>query len=118
MDNRASRPLILLVLAFTVGMARAQSPQPDRLILHIADLTTAESDALAKEFEQRGHAHVAFACLPTGMLVLQPVQEGQTTAALRLHAMPALLKTIAPTRISVTHFSEQKAEELCALAQN
>jgi hypothetical protein len=118
MDIRNSRPIVLLAFVFAAGFARAQATQPDRLILHIADLTTAESDALTKEFEQRGNAHVAFACLPTGMLVLEPAEAGQSPAALRLHTMPALLKTIAPNRISVTHFSEQKAQELCALAQN
>ncbi len=118
MDTRTIRPITLLAFLLAVYVAQAQSATQERLILHIADLTTTESDALTKEFEQRGHAHVAFACLPTGMLVLEPAESGQSPAALRLHAMPALLKTIAPARISVTHFSEQKAEELCALAQN
>jgi hypothetical protein len=118
MDIRSLRPFLLLAFILAAGLSPAQSTQPDRLILHIADLTSAESDALSREFEQRGHAHVAFACIPTGMLVLEPVQADQTTAALRLHAMPGLLKSIAPTRISVTHFTEQKAVELCALAQN
>lgn len=113
-----THPVILLVFLLAAGLSHAQSAQPDRLILHIADLTAIESEILTHEFEQRGHARVALACLPTGMLVLEPAEAGQSTAALRLHAMPALLKTIAPMRISVTHVSEQKAEELCAIAQN
>ena len=118
MYNRCSRPIVLLAVVLAAGVAHAQATQQDPLILHIADLTPAESDALVKEFELRGHAHVAFACLPTSMLVLEPTEAGQSPAALRLQAMPALLKTIAPNRITVTHFSEAKAQELCALAQN
>ncbi|MCC6541371.1 MAG: hypothetical protein IT225_04045 [Flavobacteriales bacterium] len=57
---------------------RAQQPAPigigeppERITLHLAGLTSEVRDAMARELAINGEAHIAFACVPAGVIVIE-----------------------------------------------
>ncbi len=94
--------------------ACAQSSTDQCIALRIADLTSAERDALSIALTEHGDARIAFACVPAGLIILESTDATRSADSLRLHAMPGLLRSVAPSRISEDHLTLQHAEELCA----
>lgn len=103
--------LLLTIIGF------AQGPAPSSITLQIKDLSTEERDALVRQLEKGGEARVAFACVPAGILVLEATAQGRTVDSLRLRAMPGLLASVSPARITEEHIALNEAEQRCSNAR-
>lgn len=110
----------VLAACFTLLLATmgvAQGPAPSSITLQIKDLSTEERDALVRQLEKGGEARVAFACVPAGILVLEATAQGRTVDSLRLRAMPGLLASVSPARITEEHIALNEAEQRCSNAR-
>ncbi len=112
------------LLAFSAAeRLSAQTPNADpatgtRIALRITDLTNEERDAVNRQLTDSGNAHIAFACVPAGLIIIEATDATRNMDSLRLRTMPGLLRSVAPARISEDHLTLQRAEELCAEMRN
>ena len=116
MNTLLSRTWVLLILIASLATNHlcAQSTSEHRIALHITGFTSDERDGLSRELAKNGSARIAFACVPAGIIILEPLQQDLNIDSLRLRAMPGLLRSVAPSRISEDHITMERAEELCS----
>lgn len=120
MLQKNALPFLSLLIISLLCTHRAHAQDATRIALRIDGLTCDERDALNRAFAQTGQAHIAFACVPAGVVILEPalgVDAERSADSLRLHALPTLLRTVAPGRIAEDHMTQEQAEELCAQAR-
>lgn len=111
------RMLVACSALLLAVMGIAQGPANSSITLKIKDLSSEERDALVRQLEKGGEARVAFACVPAGILVLEATTQGRTVDSLRLRAMPGLLASVAPARITEEHIALNEAEQRCSNAR-
>lgn len=102
-----------LLLSPRTVQAQYTSGDASRLTLRVTGLTSATRDAIARDLNTAGHTRIAFACVPAGILVLEPVH-----SASRQQVRDLTLSTIQQRAGSATitelPFSPQEAEAECA----
>ena len=110
----------LLAFIALLGLAKihAQSAEQPVIGLHVNDLTSGERDAIARDLADQGEMRVSFACVPAGILVLEPT--GRSTYTTQRH--DAVLHTvrlrIPAARISEEPLTMTDAEARCAEARD
>lgn len=111
---------LLLCLCACLGLqkALAQSAEASLIGLHINGLTSAERDALAHDLAADGSVRVSFACVPAGILVLEPSARTVSTTERHDAALRTVRQRIPAARISEQAMSLTDAEALCADARN
>jgi hypothetical protein len=120
MKTLIARTLLSIAFFGLLGIlqSHAQSSAPNRVALRVADLTSEERDSLSRDLESRGDLRISFACVPAGILILEPVDSSRSAASVRAIAFSALIARLpAPRRTELT-LSTSEAEELCAAARN
>jgi hypothetical protein len=85
--------------------------------IHVVGLTSAERDSLTRELDAAGNIHLAFACVPAGILVFRSNAPGTSRASLRSSAIAAMASMIAPGRIGEAELDQQAAEAACRNAR-
>lgn len=108
----------LTVILLSNGKASAQAPlDRQAMTLQVRGLTSAMRDGLAQDLKRDGHYKIAFACVPAGILVLEPTtNDGARTAA--VSALPLVHQRIDRNTISTSGLDRNAAEARCAEARN
>ena len=109
-------PIIAVALLHTMAFAQGPSAQRD-LVLHVRGLTSEMRDGLANDLQRDGHYRIAFACVPAGILLLEPTDAtGRSDQQAEL--MPVVLRRIDPSNIRSSNMPRRDAEAACAEARN
>lgn len=109
--------LLALVVMIGTRTSNAQANDP-RVALRISSLTAEERDALSRDLTAGGRLRIAFACVPAGILILEPVAHDRTADSVRAMAASALIRHVPAERRSDVHLTQAEAEALCAEARN
>ena len=111
--------LAISVMAAFPNNAPAQSPPSDEaaLVIRIKGLTAATRDAIARDIAPQGDLRLSYACVPAGILVLEP--SGRTAQpALRSISMPVVERHARARDITELSITMAQAEEQCAQVRN
>lgn len=113
--SRALALWAMLVLT-QVGL-RAQSPAPNAVTYQVNGLTAAHRDAISQDLAARGDLRIAYACVPAGILVLEP--NGTTMrGSLRPNAEAVLDQQFGRQAYALLPIDRQQAEAQCATVRN
>lgn len=86
--------------------------------LRVDGLTSEERDQLSADLVQRGDLRISFACVPAGILILEPISPDRSADSVRAMAATALIHRLPVQRRSEVALSLSEAEELCSEARN
>lgn len=110
--------LLSLVALLGHAKAHAQSAEPPAIGIHVNGLTSDERDALSRDLAVQGDVQVGFACVPAGILMLEPTGRAAFTPERQAAAIHVVRARIDGTRISEEQLTRTGAEALCAEARN
>ena len=81
--------ILVLLLTNSPGQLRAQTDgtPPQRVAYHIEGITEQERDAIALDLSATTELHIAFACVPAGILVIEgsTTDQGRANTTIRQH---------------------------------
>lgn len=109
-------PAFLVLANLLVG--QVPGSDPSRVALRVDGLTSEERDQLSADLVQRGDLRISFACVPAGILILEPVSPDRSADSVRAMAATALIHRLPAQRRSEVALSLSEAEELCSEARN
>lgn len=105
--------LIILLMIFTTNHLLAQ----ESIGIRINTLTSAERDLLVQTTHGAGEIHVAYACVPAGIIVFAANAASTSRESLRTKAMTALAPVVTAARIESVEITLQAAETACENAR-
>ena len=120
MNTHIARTLTCLAF-ITPGIllhAQVQTTALTRVALRVDGLTAEERDQLSTDLCRRGDLRISFACVPAGILILEPVSPDRSADSVRAMAATALIRHLPAERRSEVALSLHEAEELCSAARN
>lgn len=115
MNTHLSRTLAFLAFIALCGLLQCQA---QRVALRVDGLTAQERDQLSADLGERGDLRISFACVPAGILILEPVSPDRSADSVRAMAAAALIQRLPAQRRSEVSLSLSEAEELCSAARN
>jgi hypothetical protein len=119
MNTASLRVLCCFAFIALAGMHRTFAQySPAKVALHINNLTSEERDSLSNELRTHGDLRISFACVPAGILILEPVNSGRSAEQVRALAASALIARLPAARRSEVALTQAEAEALCAAARN
>ena len=89
-----------------------------RVALRVHGLTNEERDQLSTDLSEHGDLRISFACVPAGILILEPISPDRSADSVRAMAAAALIRRLPAQRRSEVALSLNEAEELCSAARN
>lgn len=95
-----------------------QTPPTNSVALRVSDLTSEERDQLSNDLNANGALRISFACVPAGIIILEPVDPGRSANSVRALAAAALIHRLPAERRSEVSMTTHDAEDLCAAARN
>ena len=106
--------ILVLLLSNSPGQLRAQTDgtPPQRVAYHIEGITEQERDAIALDLAANTELHIAFACVPAGILVI----EGSTTDQGR--ASTAVQQHVGSKTTTIDTRTQQDLETACENIRN
>ena len=119
MKTLLSRAVAILASIAICGIlhSHAQSTA-QRVALRVDGLTSEERDQLNADLGQRGDLRISFACVPAGILILEPVAPDRSADSVRAMAAAALIHRLPAQRRSEVALTLNEAEALCSEARN
>ena len=119
MDNRLIYRAVAFwaMLVLAQAALRAQSPLANAVTFQVNGLTAAHRDAIIQEVTSRGDLRVAYACVPAGILVLEP-NGAAMRGSLRSNAEAVLDQQFGRQAYSQLPIDRQQAEAQCAAVRN
>ncbi len=118
MKTLFARTLAFLALIAIGGLLHCQAQTAHRVALRVDGLTSEERDQLSTDLSQRGDLRISFACVPAGILILEPVSPDRSADSVRAMAAAALIRRLPAQRRNEVALSLNEAEELCSAARN
>ena len=119
MKTLLARTLAFLAFIGIGGILHSQAQvTAPRVALRVTGLTSEERDLLSTDLGQRGDLRISFACVPAGILILEPVSPDRSADSVRAMAAAALIHRLPVQRRSEVALSLTEAEELCSAARN
>lgn len=120
MHHRTSRgpkaiAIVVFFIASTAGFA--QTPPLRQATLKVQGLTSAMRDVVAQDLRRDGQFFIAFACVPAGILVVEPLSTDRHVDVQRA-VLPLIEQRIARSSIRTTTMDRNAAEAQCAEARN
>jgi hypothetical protein len=115
-EDLLQRALSIAVLAFaTMQTASAQRSIQEQapVILHVEGLTASKRDLVKQEMEAQGDLRMSYACVPAGILILEPVP-GRSVGDLRTQVAPIIRRHVPAGRSTELTITIQQAEDRCA----
>lgn len=111
----------LSIMAFAILLAQTAAAQnalqaPSPVILHVEGLTASKRDLIKQEIEAHGDLRIRYACVPAGILILEPVA-GRSVIDPRGQVDPLIRRHIPLGRSTELNITIQQAEERCAQAR-
>lgn len=104
---------LALMLSTNALHAQHHVDSRERLILRVTGLTSATRDAIARDLNTGNQARLVFACVPAGILVLEPVRTA-SRQQIRNIALPTVQQRAGSASITELSFSTEDAEAECA----
>lgn len=102
----------------TMLYSQAQGQGPSRVALRVSGLTSEERDQLNSDLRERGDLRISFACVPAGILIVEPIEQDRSADSVRAMAASALIRRVPLARRSEVQLTQAEAETLCAEARN
>ncbi len=120
MKTLLARSLPLLVFLFLADLLVGQAPgsDPSRVALRVDGLTHEERDQLSIDLQERGDLRISFACVPAGILILEPIDPERAADSVRAMAATALIRRLPAQRRNEMALSIHEAEALCETSRN
>jgi hypothetical protein len=119
MKTHLSRALASLAILALCGIMQSHAQTTaQRVALRVDGLTSEERDLLSADLGQRGDLRISFACVPAGILILEPVNPERTADSVRAMTAAALIHRLPAQRRSEVALTMNEAEELCREARN
>ena len=110
-------PRSLILVALLCLFLPASLSAQETLGLHIIGLTSAERDSISLHHPGPEGLHLAYACVPAGILVFTSGQSGRSLADLRSQAIQGISTFIPPQRIDTAELTLQAARSACQAAR-
>ncbi len=108
----------LAVILFSSEKASAQAPVDRHAMnLQVRGLTSAMRDGLAQDLKRDGHYRIAFACVPAGILILEPTTNAGGRSA-EASTLPLIHQRIDRALITTSDLDRNAAEARCAEVRN
>ncbi len=95
-----------------------QATNLSRVALRVDGLTSEERDLLSNDLRQHGDLRISFACVPAGILILEPISADRSVDSVRAMAATALIRHLPADRRSEVPLTLSEAEALCSTARN
>lgn len=108
---------LVLVLLCIKSQAQTNSLTRERLTIYVEGLSSETRDDLARELKRTGDAHIAFACVPAGIVVLE-ARQGFSRAELESRTNTILSSRVNTARTRRTDLTIAQAEAACEQARN
>ncbi len=118
MNTLNARTLACLTLVAFAGIFHSQAQTAPQVALRVDGLTSQERDQLSTDLVQRGDLRISFACVPAGILILEPTSPDRSVDTVRAMAATALIQRLPAKRRSEVALTMSQAEELCSSARN
>ena len=115
-EDLLRRALSIAALAFaTMQTANAQSSIQAQapVILHVEGLTASKRDLINQELEAQGDLRIRYACVPAGILILEPVP-GRSISDPQAQVAPIIRRHAPAGRSTELTITIQQAEDRCA----
>ncbi len=107
-------PLSLLAFALSIATASAQTDtQRAELTLEVSGLTCAMRDGLAADLRAEGSYRIAFACVPAGIMILEPIG-GQRNSNPDATIMPIVQRRAERSSVRRSTLDRNAVEVKCA----
>ena len=107
---------VALILVMVTGL-RAQTPTTRSIAYQVSGLSPDMRDHLAQALHQQGTMRIAFACVPAGILVFEPVS-GCLRADLQQHVEDLMARELGRSSIAVSTLDRNQLEAQCAGVRN
>jgi hypothetical protein len=111
-----SLPAFLVLANLLLGQGTASDPS--RVALRVDGLTHEERDQLSNDLQERGDLRISFACVPAGILILEPLDPERSADSVRAMAATALIRRLPAQRRNEVALSLHEAEALCETSRN
>ena len=119
MNTLHPRTIAFLAFLIIVGILHSYAQTAaQRVALRVDGLTSEERDQLSSDLSHRGDLRISFACVPAGILILEPLDPDRSADSVRAIAAAALIQRLPARRRSEVALSLNEAEELCSAARN
>lgn len=106
---------VLLMIASAGAHAQTTSP---RVALRVSQLTPDERDALNRDLIARGELRITYACVPAGIIIIEPVAQDRDADSVRAMAAAAIIRRLPADRRTEIPLTLTEAEALCSAARN
>lgn len=107
---------VALILTMVTGL-RAQHTATPAIAYQVGGLTSEIRDELVQELQQQGTMRIAFACVPAGILVFEPVNGG-LRADHQQQVESFIAQRVGRSSITVSSLDRNQLEAQCAAARN
>ena len=107
---------LLALLPIDSTAQRTTDPQ-GTYVVRVTGLTSDTRDAIARDLARDNEVRLAYACVPAGILVFEPVHGGDRERT-KLSAVPALEQLVRRQDLDESVIDRTRAEELCSQARN
>ena len=113
------RSLAIAALLLTLGTTSllAQTTA-SRIALRVSQLTPDERDALNRDLIARGELRITYACVPAGIIIIEPVGQDRDADSVRAMAAAAIIRRLPADRRMEIPLTLTEAEALCSAARN
>ncbi len=119
MKTLFTRTLAFVAFTTIAGILWSQAQTASgRVALRVNGLTNEERDLLSNDLQEHGDLRISFACVPAGVLILEPVNQDRSADSVRALAATALIRRLPPSRRTEVPLSLSEAEALCSEARN
>lgn len=115
------RSLAIAAALFTIGNAGLQAQSTavsPRVALRVSQLTPDERDALNRDLIARGELRITYACVPAGIIIIEPVAQDRDADSVRAMAAAAIIRRLPADRRMEIPLTLTEAEALCSAARN
>jgi len=107
---------VALILVMVTGL-RAQTPTTPSIAYQVSGLNPDMRDQLAQALHQQGIMRIAFACVPAGILVFEPLNGG-LRADLQQQVEDLMSQYVGRSSIAVSTLDRNQLEAKCAGVRN
>ncbi|MCC7501276.1 MAG: hypothetical protein IT229_02020 [Flavobacteriales bacterium] len=108
--------IVALTLAMVTGL-KAQTATTPSIAYQVSGLSPDMRDQLAQALQQQGTMRIAFACVPAGILVFEPVNGG-LRADLQQQVESLIAQHVGRSSITLSSLDRNQLEAQCAGVRN
>lgn len=108
--------IVALILVMVTGL-KAQTTATPSIAYQLSGLSPEMRDQMAQTLQQQGTMRIAFACVPAGILVFEPVNGG-LRADLQQQVESLIAQHVGRSSVTISSLDRNQLEAQCAGARN